>query len=551
MKLYAAILLISMLALNQLKADDGLDTKEKIKLELAKQKLFGGKYKDALKDFNVLLNAHPNDGFVLYYVGLTYFRLKEFEQSISNLEKAKTSKETNRETYYYLGMLYQSDGKYDDAISSFNTFKSKITDKENTTEYFVDQYISQCNVAKKLILNPVDVKIENAGNLLNSKFDDKSPCISADGQRLVFTSRRPHTTDDAMDEEGDGGYFEDIYITHWDTSKHNWEDPKLVPGDINTKGHDAARNISPDGKTIIIYYNDPNGESRGGNIYLSKMNGDKWKKPEPINKVLNCKVNTTYWEDGACMSPDGKKIFFVSESPKYGKEKGFGGGDIWMIEKISKTEWSKPVNLGPTVNTPYQEVGIFLAPDGKTLFFCSNSQESMGDYDIFKTTFTNGKWTKPVNLGFPFNSERKDGPFVMSADHHTGYFSSERKGGLGGADIYKIDLTNYPLLEDDMKKEEQSKPKLSILKGAVLDGFAGTGIEGIEIKILNEKNEVVSTIVTDNMGEYFITLKGDEKYKILIEKSGFQKIEEVVLLQSGTKGKTFSLDKRFLLNKNK
>ena len=550
MKKYFFFLMI-IFSCASIKAEDGLDAKDKIKLEFAKQKLYGGQYKAALLSFNELLTAHPNDGVVLYYVGITYYRLKEYEQAQSTLEKAKSSKETNKETFYYLGLIYQSDGKFDEAVSSFTTFKSKISEKENTGEYFVDSYINQCNVAKKLLANPVDVKIENMGNLLNTKFDDKSPCISADGHKMVFTSRRPHTTDDPLDIEGDGGYFEDIYITHWDTIKHTWNEPKTVPGEINTKGHDAARSISPDGKTIFIYYNDPNGESRGGNIYISKISGDKWRKPEPINKAMGCKINTTYWEDGACISPDGKKLFFVSESPKFGKEKGLGGGDIWMIEKISKTEWSKPKNLGPEVNSPYQEVGIFLAPDGKTLFFCSNSPESMGDYDIFKTTYTNGKWTKPVNLGYPFNSERKDGPFVMSADHHTGYFSSERKGGLGGSDIYKIDLTNYPLLEDDMKKSDGSNSGLSILKGAVLDGFQGTGIEGIEIKILDEKGVVIHTINTDSHGEYFITLKSDQKYKILIEKSGYDKIEETVSLSSGKKGKTFSLDKRFLLNKSK
>ncbi|MFN6039232.1 MAG: carboxypeptidase regulatory-like domain-containing protein [Bacteroidota bacterium] len=541
----------AVLFLSSANADNGLDAKEKIMLELAKQKLFGGHFKDALKDFNSLLVKHPENGIVLYYTGLTHFRMKETDLALISLEKAKNSTETNRETFYYLGLIYQGDGKFEEAINSFTTFKGKITEKENASEYFVDSYINQCNNAKKFISNPVNVSIENMGDLLNSKFDDKSPCISADGLRMVFTSRRPHTTSDPTDDEGDGGYFEDIYITHWDTTHHTWESPKLVPGEINTKGHDAARSISPDGKTIFIYYNDPNGESRGGNIYMSKMNGDKWRKPEAINKVLKCKINTTYWEDGACISPDGKRILFVSESPKFGKEKGFGGGDIWMIEKISKTEWGLPKNLGSVVNTPYQEVGIFLAPDGKTLFFCSNSPESMGDYDIFKTTYNNGKWSKPVNMGYPFNSERKDGPFVMSADHHTGYFSSERKGGMGGSDIFKIDLTNYPLLEEDMEKKETNDTKLGILKGAVLDGFAGTGIEGIEVKIFDESNQLLSSVTTDSFGEYFITLKGDQKYKISIEHAGYKKIEETINIISGKKGKTFTLDKRFLLDKAK
>ncbi len=547
-KLLTLLLTLSLLTSNVVMAG-GPDAKDKLKMEQAKQKLYGGKFKAALAIFKEVLANNPNDGNVLYYVGITFFNLKDYDQARANFEKAKSSPETNKETFYYLGQLYLNDGRFDEALAEFNTFKGKISEKENKNEYFVDQYISHCNNAKILTAKPVDVKIENMGNKINSQFDDKSPYISADGQKLVYTSRRPETTDAPMDIEGDGGYFEDIYISHWDTTNKKWGDPEPVPGSINTDAHDAARGISPDGKIIFIYYNDINGESKGGDIYISKISGTKWKTPESINKAYTCNVNTSFWEDGACISPDGKFIYFVSESPKYGKQKGFGGGDIWVIERISKSEWSKPKNLGPEVNTPYQEVGIFLAPDGKTLFFCSNSPASMGDYDIFKTTLVNGKWTKPVNLGYPVNSERKDGPFVISADQRIGYFSSERKGGLGSSDLYSIDLTNYAVLEQDMKKKDNGG--FSILKGAIRDGFQGTGVEGIEIKILDESGAVVASPITDGNGEYFITLKGDMKYTIVVDKTGFDKIEEAITLPLGKGGDTFSMEKQFLLNKKK
>jgi hypothetical protein len=549
-KSIAYFLLIALLSLNfNFGYADEPDAKEKLKIELGKQKLYGGQYKAALKIFQEVLANHPENGNVLFYVGLTFYQLKEFDQAQNTLEKAAASKETNKETFYYLGLIYQSNGKFDESIQAFTNFKGKITDKENMNEYFIDNYLSQLNNAKSMVTRPVDAKIENMGNTINSNFDDKSPCVSADGLKMVFTSRRPATTDAPMDIEGDGGYFEDIFLCHWDTVKHDWGHPESLHG-INTDAHDAVRSISPDGKTIFIYKNDLNGESRGGDIYVSKVNGSKWKEPESINKAFNCSVNSTYWEDGACISPDGKHLYFVSESPKYGKEKGFGGGDIWVIDRISKTEWSKPRNLGPEVNTPYQEVGIFLAPDGKTLFFCSNSPASMGDYDVFKTTLENGKWSKPVNLGFPVNSERKDGPFTLSANHTIAYVSSERSGGLGGADLYRINLTNYPLLEEDMKKSETSG--LSILKGSVMDGFQGTRMEGVEIIISDETGtNVISTLITDGNGDYFITLKGDTKYKMSIQKKGFKKIEVSVELLSGKNGRPFSLEKQFLLDKEK
>jgi Tol biopolymer transport system component len=543
-KIFAAALTVLLLLCNSVFAQD-LDLKDKAKVELAKQKLFAGKTKAALAVFKELLTSNPNNGNVQYYVALCYYNLREYSSAFDHFSKAKAAPETNKETFYYLGQLNLKDGKFDEALADFNTFKSKVSEKEGNSEYDIDLAISYCNNAKEYSKKPVDVKIENMGTVINSQYDDKTPCITADGKKLVFNSRRPETTDAPLDVEGDGRYFEDIYMSQWDTLNHKWTPAEPVPGNVNTDAHDGVLSISPDGKQIFIYLNDPNGESRGGDIYVSKVAGNKWKTPESLNKP----INTTYWEGGACISPDGKTMFFVSESPKYGKEKGFGQADIWMVEKISKTEWGKPKNLGPEVNSPYQEVGIFLAPDGKTLFFCSNNKQSMGDYDIFKTTLTAGKWSKPVNLGFPINSERRDGPFVLSADPKTAYFSSDRKGGLGETDIYTIDLSNYSVLESDMKKKTNNG--LSILKGAVRDGFQGTGIEGIEVKITDEAGATVATTNTDQNGEYFITLKGDSKYKIQIEKKGFVKIDEAIDLPLGKGGETFSLEKQFLLNKEK
>ena len=118
-----------------------------------------------------------------------------------------------------------------------------------------------------------------------------------------------------------------------------------------------------------------------------------------------------YWEGGACISPDGSTLYFTSE-----RKGGFGNSDIWMAERKSKTEWDVPVNLVAEINTVYDEAGLFLAPDGKTLFFCSNGPNSMGSYDIFRTINKDGKWSKPENLGYPINTIRRDGPFVLGAD---------------------------------------------------------------------------------------------------------------------------------------
>jgi Tol biopolymer transport system component len=388
--------------------------------------------------------------------------------------------------------------------------------------------------------NPVNVKIENLGEVINSKYDDQSPCISADGRKLVFNTRRPETTNSPIDIEGDGKYFQDIYISSWDTINKKWNTAEDVPGNINTPAHDACTSISPDGKQIFIYKNDiADNESRGGDVFVSKIVNNKWKTPEALGKP----INTTYWEGGACISPDGKTLYFTSE-----RKGGHGHSDIWMVTRISKTEWGKPINLGSDVNSEFDEVGVFLAPDGKTLFFSSNGKGSMGSYDIFKTTLEGNKWTRPVNVGYPINTVYKDGPLVVSADVQTAYFASERKGGLGESDIYKADLSNYALLEKDGVKKTNSG--LSILKGTVRDGFEGSGIASADLQIMDADGKVVASTITNENGEYFITLKGDVIYTIKVFKKGYKTTEEKVDLKVG-KTDTFSLEKQIMLNKDK
>jgi len=261
----------------------------------------------------------------------------------------------------------------------------------------------------------------------------------------------------------------------------------------------------------------------------------KWQVPKTIGKP----INTSYYEDGACLSPDGNTLYFVSERPE-----GFGRGDIYMSKKISSSEWSNPINLGPTVNTEEDEGGIFIAPDGKTLFFCSEGHNSMGSYDIFKTVFENGKWTTPVNVGYPINTLSSEKSFILSTDGKTAYVSSDRKGGIGERDIYRVDMNNYAILEKDGKFKPNSG--LSILKGSIFNSD-GQGTEAL-IEIVDESGQKAGTTSSNTDGNYFITLPGDKKYTLKLNIKGFDPISETVQLPFN-KDKTYSLAKDFILHK--
>ena len=508
------------------------------KIFSAKQKMLGGQYLSALNAFREVEKDNPNNAAIKYYIGQCYFSLGQTQNARLSLLKALESSTANikPETHFLLGRIYQSEDNVEQAIQEFKLYKTAPSDDKETQED-TDMYLSQCENAKKMLGDPVPVTITNLGAEINSKYDDKNPCVTADGKRIVFTTRRPETTNDPTDIEGDGKYFENIYTATIDSSTGYFGKAGGVSS-INTKAHDAVTSISPDGKQIFVYYNDiNNADKRGGSVFVSKVMNGKWKAPESLGKP----VNSSYWEGGACVSPDGKRYFFSSE-----RKGSIGGSDIWMVEKVNKTDWGKPVNLGSEINTVYDEGGMFLAPDGKTLFFCSNGPNSMGSYDVFKTVYTKGKWSSPVNVGYPINTVGKEGQLTISADARYAYVSSDRKGGFGENDIYKIDLKDYAILEPDGKKKTNNG--LSILKGTIREGFEGYGVQDVEVIVKDQQNnEVVASTNTNENGEYFFTMHGG-RYSLIIKKKGFTEINDPIELGTSEK-ETVILEKGYLLKK--
>lgn len=519
-------------------------SEEMIKMFNAEQRFYSGDYQGALNVYNDLLKNKPNDANILFHVADCHFKMAQYPLALENGLKAKgIDPKANEEISLLLGKLYQMDGNLDQALTEFNAYKGVVTDSKKLKESDVELHISQVNNAKAMIATPAPVVIENLTDIINSEYDEKAPSVTADGKTLIFTSRRPGKSS-ALDIEGDKKYFEDIYIAHWDSIKKGWGAAELLPGNINTEGHDACTSIAPDGKEIYIYKNELEGESRGGDIYVSKLSSSgKWGLPKAMGKP----INTTYFEGGACVSPDGNSIYFVSERPG-----GFGHADIYMAKRKDKTEWDLPVNLGVDVNTSEDEGGIFLASDGKTLFFTSQGYNSIGGYDIFKTILEDGKWSKPINLGYPINTINNDMSITLSLDGTTGYFTSDRKGGLGDLDLYKVDLTNYPVLEKDMKhKTADMGPIMGILKGTIFNATDGSALEA-EVVIFDEAGaKVGSTMSKSGGGDYFVTLTTGKTYDVKIELEGYKAINEKIEIKATKEsGTPPTLVKHYLLYKN-
>ena len=504
-----------------------------LKMAQAKIKMGSSDYKGALRIFKRIYEDYKEDANLNNKMGICYLKINDFKEANNYFLKANnTNPNIDKKLPLNFGIVNQKLGKLDMAIEFYESYKSSLKAKFQADDR-VNDYIAQCKTAKQFMANPSKAIVVNIGNGINSKYTDAAPSITADSKTMIFTSRRPDSKGTNVDPYT-GGYYDDVYISSWDNAKNEWAKAKLIPGEINTSGHDANLSISPDGNTIFLYKNII-GETKSGDIYKSvKGIGNEWGKPTPLGK----NINSSYFESSACITADGNTLYFVSERER----EGYGSGDIYYSTREGN-RWSKPINMGEKINTQGDEIGVFIHPDGKTLFFSSTGHNSMGEHDIFMSEFIDGTWSTPLNMGYPINTIYQEYHFVLSTDGKTAYISSNRKGGLGNVDIYKVDLTNY-----FTKKKALSTKALTIIRGSIVNDDAKPIVTEVVIKDLsgNEKDLVIKS---NEKGGYFATLPSDHKYKLTVETKGYKTLEVEVLLSKGENGETNTITKHLILNK--
>jgi hypothetical protein len=220
---------------------------------------------------------------------------------------------------------------------------------------------------------------------------------------------------------------------------------------------------------------------------------------------LRGEVNTLNWEGSCSLSPDGKTLYFTSD-----RGGGFGGRDIYKATLLADSSWDNVVNLGDKINTKYDDDAPFIHPDGRTLIFSSKGHNSMGDYDIFQTSFNiqDSTWFKPENLGYPINTPDDDRYYVLSGDGKRGYYASGKTGGQGLHDLYVVE----PGIS--------SKTVLAILKGKVTLDDKPIEAE-ILVDIVNKNKQYSVFHSNSTSGNYLISLPAGEDYKVTFRVPGF------------------------------
>jgi tetratricopeptide (TPR) repeat protein len=331
--------------------------------------------------------------------------------------------------HLFYGQALHINHQFDEALVQYSEFKKYVSAKDKDWNKLVEREKAISTYAKEAVAFPMNVQITNLGDSVNSQYPDYSPVLSADERTLIFTTRRPNTTGGF--KEVNGLYNEDVVVCYKDDNG-KWSSPQSISPNINTAAMEAVINLSPDGQTLIIYKD--GGEGMAGNIYYSNYDGKDWT----TLKEFGSDVNSKYQESHACLSADGNVLFFVSDRPG-----GFGGKDIYRCIKLPNGQWSKALNMGPSINTEYDEDGAFIHPDGITFFFSSNGHKTMGGYDIFFATLNSeNKFSEVTNIGYPINTTDDDIFYVTSPDGRRSYLSSAKEGGFGEKDIYMVTMAD-------------------------------------------------------------------------------------------------------------
>lgn len=385
-----------------------------------------------------LLELQPNSPNYNYRKGFLILEIRrDYLAAIPHLQIATTKIDPNydmystkeqgspSDSYYHLARCYHYDQQLDLAAENYQNFLNSTRKKSELIEQ-AELRLKQLDVAKKLIKKPVDCKLRNLGEAVNTKYPDYSSVVAFDGSSLYFTSRRPWSngeTDKFINPQINQ-YPEDVYVSYMEMDS-TWSEPVRLDFCVPEK-NEATIALSTDERRMYLYQD----ITGNGDIYYSDFKNNQFNE---IKLLENTKINTEYWETHAMVSHDGSIMVFSSDRPG-----GYGGRDLYIVKKTANG-WSDPVNMGPEINGKGDDDSPFISIDNKQLYFSTNDERSMGGFDIMMSEMKSGeKFGTAKNLGYPFNSTNDDLYYTTTVDGLTGYLTSYRSDGHGEKDIYEV-----------------------------------------------------------------------------------------------------------------
>lgn len=423
---------------------------------------------------------------------------------------------------YYMGYACQLDNKFDEAVKHYLAFEDEYRKADNFNK-FTTQRKAECKSAKELIGTPIRAWIDFVPEL-SSEQDDYAPSVTMDGEEMILTSNRPngHTPDEV------GHYDADIYTATMVNGV--WQTPKAIRGTINTDKDDISNNMSYNGTKMLYSVLNTAGNY---DIYEAFLKGAEWTGSVSFSTNINLKSNEVY----AAYDWDDKLIYYAKDND------GTGGYDIFVSAPVVRRtrEYSIPTRV-TDVSTGFNDGPVYLHPDGKTMYFASEGFNSMGGYDIFVSRKRGGVWQTPVNLGYPINTPYDDYFFAATANGKFAYIASNRPGGKGGFDIYKVTFwgpekkpayaTQDYLLASVAKPIQdpeiagavkvEATINLTVFKGITIDALTKKPVEATIDITDNKTGKIIETFTTNSAtGKFLISLNSGGNYGIAVKADGY------------------------------
>ena len=473
------------------------------------------------QDFN------PNNAELNYKIGSCYLFTNQKDKAAGYFARAiELTTDYPSDFFFYYGMTLQLQGDYLLAVEQFEKFK--ITAKSKVYERFqvlVKKFTKECQGANEIMRISNRVWVDNIA--LNTEFDEWSPCLSADGELLIFTSNQPN---EKLANEF-GVYDQDIYSSTLISRKFEVTSPI---SELNTENNDVSGGLSYDGQRLLIFKH----EQGNSDVFESKLDGLKWGTP---NRKMGEKLrggNTDGNETFASFDPPDVKVYYITDGGYSGNKNIYFSG----VMNKERNLWGKGQSAGHEINTKFQEGSVYIHPDGKTMYFSSQGHNTLGGYDIFVSHVDDlGHWSEPVNLGYPINTPYDDLFYSATASGRYAYIASNRAGGMGGLDIYKVTYwgMDKPMSTDvqDQLIASIAKPvsdniiakpilveekSLTVFKGKVLDAITKKPVKAAIEIILNETGKVYTSFFSNSAtGKFLLSLPAGNNYGISVSADGY------------------------------
>jgi hypothetical protein len=448
---------------------------------------------------------------IKYHFGICLIYTFEIEDGIKALESISTNSETPIEVWYHLARAYHLSNHYEKARSLYKKYNQKSGAKADLIVEG-ERNIEMCANGMLLAKKPLNLYFENLGARVNSKGKEYLPVITPDEDLLFYTTRRLGTTGSIFDLEG--YYTSDIFLSKYKYGK--WSKARSI-GYPNSYGNEKTAGISEDGETILYHVNNP--ESKN-NLQIASKSRSSFKRS---TKIKSSEINkSSSIQSSATVSNGNDYMIFSSD-----KEDGRGKNDLYICKKLPNNEWATPLNMGPIINTKYEESNPYLTDDGMTLYFSSTGHTSIGGYDVFVSTFdlTKNEWSKPTNVGYPLNTPYDNIGISFTKNKKIAYVSTHRKDSYGDFDLYKVDFIDVT-------------PDYTVIKGYLLDTDSNAIKEPLLIEVFNTKTDELSGVYELNAQKgSFVMALPPNTYEVNIDVPGKGYFRQALIVKGRNKYK--------------